>query len=40
MEEDIIRHLDFELLYPYPLIFLERYQRIFGVDKFKRSQEA
>ena len=40
LEEDIIRELDFELHFPYPILFLERYQRIFGLENVKKSKDA
>ena len=38
LEEDIIRELDFEMHSPYPVLFLERYQRIFGLDKMSTKE--
>jgi hypothetical protein len=32
LEEDIVRELDFDLMAPYPEVFVERYLRIFGMD--------
>ena len=32
LEEKIIKTLDYELHYTCPIVFLERYQRIFGLD--------
>ena len=40
LEEDIIRKLDYDLLVPFPTLFLERYQRIFGLDKYQKSKTA
>lgn len=40
LEEDIINELDFNLLFPFPTLFLERYQRIFCLDKYRTSKDA
>ena len=40
LEEDIINELDFDLHFPFPTLFLERYQRIFGLDKYRSSKDA
>ena len=40
MEEDIINELDFDMHFPFPTLFLERYQRIFGIDNYRTSREA
>ena len=40
LEEDIIRELDFELHFPFPTLFLERYQRIFGLENIRNGKEA
>ena len=32
LETDVIRRLDWDLLIPSPIFFLERFQRIFGLD--------
>lgn len=38
LEEDVIRELDFEMHLPYPVLFLERFQRIFGLDKMTSKE--
>jgi len=40
LEEKIIKTLDYELHYTCPIVFLERYQRIFGVDQEHMNEEA
>lgn len=40
LEEKIIRALDFSLHTVSPIVFLERYQRIFGVDREAADEEA
>jgi len=40
LEEKIIKTLDFELHYICPIVFLERYQRIFGLDQEYLSVES
>ena len=40
MEERIIRILDFSLLTASPITFMERYMRIFGVDKVGYDEDA
>ena len=40
LERDVIRLLDWELIIPGPLFFLERFQRIFGLDQEKSDQDA
>jgi hypothetical protein len=32
LEEKVIKTLDYELHYTCPIVFFERYQRIFGLD--------
>ena len=33
LEERIIKTLDYDMHYTCPIMFLERYQRIFGLDQ-------
>lgn len=40
LEEKVIRTLDYSLHYTCPIVFLERYQRIFGVDEESKDQES
>ena len=40
LEEDIIRQLDFDLLYDGPIPFLERFQRIFNLDLVREDPDA
>ena len=40
LEEKVIRTLDYSLHYTCPIVFLERYQRIFGVDEESIDQES
>ena len=40
LEKDVIKTLDWDLVIAGPLFFLERYQRIFGVDQEKLNYEA
>lgn len=40
LEEKIIKSLDYELHYTCPIVFLERYQRIFGVDEEYLHEES
>jgi len=40
LEEDIIRELDFDLQVASPIVFQERYQRIFGLDREETHAEA
>ena len=40
LETSIIRMLDWDLQFPCPLFFLERYQRIFGLDQEKIDVDA
>ena len=40
LERSILIELDFSLKYVTPLVFLERYQRIFGLDRVWDDEEA
>ena len=40
LEEKIIKTLDYELHYVCPIVFLERYQRVFGLDEEYLFQES
>lgn len=40
LEEDIIRELDFNLQWTSPVIYLERYQRLFGIDNEEQFADA
>ena len=40
LEEKIIKTLDYELHYTCPIIFLERFQRIFGLDQEYEDEES
>lgn len=40
LEEQVIKTLDYELHYNCPIIFFERYQRIFGLDQELMDEEA
>ena len=40
LEEQIIRMLDFDLHYTGPDFFLERFLRIYNLDKIKKDREA
>ena len=40
MEYDILSVLQFSVHYTSPLIFLERFQRIFGLDMIRTDEES
>ena len=40
LEEHVIKSLDYELHYNCPIIFIERYQRIFGIDLERYDEDA
>lgn len=40
LEERIIKILDYELHYTCPIVFMERYQRIFGLDQEYLNKES
>jgi hypothetical protein len=40
LEEKIIKMLDYELHYTCPIVFMERYQRIFGLDQEDVDEDA
>lgn len=40
LEEKVIKTLDYELHYTCPIVFLERYQRIFGLDQESLHEES
>ena len=40
LEEKIIKALEFDLTWPTPLHFLERYQRLFNLDDIQKDKHA
>jgi hypothetical protein len=40
LEAEVISRLDWDLLIPSPVFFLERYQRIFGLDQEKEEHDS
>ena len=40
LEESVIKVLDFSLYTASPITFIERYYRVFGVDKINVDQDA